>query len=239
MTDSPPKKPHPDPEGLGPTGRTPAPGQRRGLFTIQGSRVIYDNPWIELREDDVVVPGGHKTIYGVLTHKNWALGVVPIFPDLQVLLVGQHRYPHDVYSWEIPEGGGKIGADPLAEIQRELVEETGHQAEKWIPLGPVHPSNSTIDESGFLWLAEGLSAGEASPDVDEELVVKKMPLAEALGLAQQGAIFDAMSIIGLYRAAHLLHGRGQFNWPAYTTPVDAKRSLVDGPRMKAPGPREE
>jgi 8-oxo-dGTP pyrophosphatase MutT (NUDIX family) len=92
--------------------------------------------------------------------KNWALGVVPLYPDGRVMLVGQHRYPLNEYSWEIPEGGGRIGYDALDEIKRELLEETGLFASKWSPLGPIHTSNSVVDETGYLWLAEDLTEGK-------------------------------------------------------------------------------
>jgi 8-oxo-dGTP pyrophosphatase MutT (NUDIX family) len=203
-------------------------GEARGAFAIQGTRLIYDNPWMQVREDAVKTASGADSIYGVVTPKNWALGVIPLLANGNVILVGQHRYPHDVFSWEIPEGGGRLDRDPLAEIQRELAEETGYQAARWTPLGPVHTSNSTIDESAYLWLAQDLSAGQAAPDGDEVLEVREMPLAQALAMAQDGRIFDAMSIIGLYRAAHLLHSEGALSWPSFAPPVDAEGALVKG-----------
>src|SRR5262245_13632126 len=87
--------------------------------------VAYQNPWIVVYHDEVVRPDGQPGIYGLVHFRNRAVGVVPLDSDDRVLLVGQYRYPLDVYSWEIPEGGAPEGEDLLACAQRELLEETG------------------------------------------------------------------------------------------------------------------
>jgi hypothetical protein len=69
----------------------------RGGFSIRSSTRVYENPWIHVREDQVIRADGKNGIYGVITMKNWALGVVPLFSDGTVLLVGQHRYPLNEY----------------------------------------------------------------------------------------------------------------------------------------------
>jgi len=85
---------------------------------------IYDNPWIRVFEDDVITPGGNKGIYGTVDFKNLAIGIIPIDENENTWLVGQYRYPLDLYSWEIPMGGGPLDIDPLKSAQRELKEET-------------------------------------------------------------------------------------------------------------------
>jgi hypothetical protein len=67
------------------------------------SKTVYRNPWITVREDQVITPGGHPGIYGVVETRV-ATGVVALTDDQHIFLVGQYRYPLDVYSWEIPEG---------------------------------------------------------------------------------------------------------------------------------------
>jgi 8-oxo-dGTP pyrophosphatase MutT (NUDIX family) len=178
-------------------------------WTRLSSRPIYTNPWIHVREDQVIRPDGNPGIYGVVELQNWAIGVVPLTDDGDTFLVGQYRYTLDVYSWEIPEGGGPKTETPLAAAQRELREETGITAERWAYLGEAHLSNSVSDEVGCVFLAEGLTFGEAEPDGTEDLRIRRLPFAEAVEMALSGEISDALAIIGLLRADHYLRtGRG-------------------------------
>jgi len=132
------------------------------------SRPIYNNPWINVREDQVVTPSGTKGIYGVVEAKP-AIGVVPLTKDLQTYLVGQYRYTLDTYSWEIPEGGGDDNEAVLDGAKRELKEETGLIASSWTFLDTLYTSNSFTDEVAHLFLAQDLTQGKAQPDHTEEL----------------------------------------------------------------------
>ncbi|MCH5688596.1 hypothetical protein LWM68_32685 [Niabella sp. W65] len=73
-------------------------------WKVTGERDIYDNPWISLREFDVVNPGGGKGIYGKVHFKNAAIGVIALDEEMNTFLVGQFRFVLNAYSWEIPEG---------------------------------------------------------------------------------------------------------------------------------------
>ena len=170
------------------------------------SREVYQNPWIRLREDQVVRPDGQPGIYGVVEMFP-AVGVVVLTADQQVYLVGQYRYATDCYSWEIVAGYSAAGEDTLAAAQRELREETGLVAERWTSLGDCQISNSATDQVGRIYLAEGLSQGEASPDDTEALQVKTVPLDVAIELASATGITQAFSVVGLYRAWHQLRRR--------------------------------
>ena len=75
------------------------------------SETKYENPWFHVREDRVVRPDGKPGRYSVVSAARLATGIVPLWPDGSVTLVGQYRYPLDEYSWEIPEGGGAL-TDP-------------------------------------------------------------------------------------------------------------------------------
>jgi 8-oxo-dGTP pyrophosphatase MutT (NUDIX family) len=151
--------------------------------------------------DEVTRPDGGPGIYGVVHFRNVAAGVVVLDPADRVLLVGQHRYTLDEYSWEIPEGGVPPGEDPLEGARRELREETGIDAAEWAELARYTLSNSITDERGFLYLATGLTEGDAEPDPTEALETRWLPFAEALAMTLDGRITDAMSIIGIQRVA--------------------------------------
>lgn len=168
------------------------------------SRPIYDNPWINVREDQVINPGGGKGIYGVVSMKNKAIGIIPVDKAGYTYLVGQYRYPLKEYSWEIPEGGGPIGIDPLESAKRELKEETGFIAEKWTLICRMHLSNSVTDEEGFIFMAEELISGESEPEETEELHVRKIHLTEALEMVMANKITDSMSIAAILKASRIL-----------------------------------
>ncbi|MEC3879835.1 NUDIX hydrolase [Parapedobacter sp. 10938] len=164
----------------------------------------YENPWIHVEHRDVITPAGNPGIYGVVQFKNKAIGIVPIDDNGFVYLVGQYRYPLEEYSWEIPEGGGPIGEDPLTTAQRELKEETGLIAERWRQIGRVHTSNSVTDEEGFIFLAQGLTPGRPQPEETEELVLRRVPLTDAVAMVMRSEITDSISICGLMVAARVL-----------------------------------
>jgi len=172
-----------------------------GPWTRHARRVAYENPWIVVWHDDVTRPDGSPGIYGIVHFRNAASGVVVLDDSDQLLLVGQHRYALDAYSWEIPEGGVDPNEDSLDGIQRELLEETGVSAREWRQIATYALSNSITDELGLLWLATGLSEGEAAPDPTEDLAVRWVPFDEALAMTVDGRITDAVSIMGIQRVA--------------------------------------
>lgn len=169
-------------------------GVERNPWLTVASERVYENPWISVREDRVVRPDGEPGIYGVVHYKNVAVGVLPV-EDGYTYLVGQYRYPLDRYSWEIPEGGCPEGEEPLQAAQRELREETGLEADNWRKLGEAHLSNSVADEHAVWFLATGLIRGEQSPGGDEILEVRRVPVDEALRMALDGRITDALSLL--------------------------------------------
>ena len=177
-------------------------------WTRKDSRIIYQNPWLTLREDRVINPNGGEGVYSVVETRI-ATGVVALTRDCEVYLVGQYRYPTEGYSWEIVEGGADPGEAPLAAIQRELQEEAGLVARCWTPLGgEIHLSNCISSEAGYLFLAEELETCEPDPEETEILEVKRVPFRQALAMVDEGLITDAMSIMGLLRAERFLWRRG-------------------------------
>lgn len=168
---------------------------------------VYDNPWISVSHREVVTPGGSVGIYGKVHFKNIAIGIIPLDHEGNTWLVGQYRYPIDRYSWEIPEGGGPLGIDPLVSAQRELAEETGLRADCWTPVLETHTSNSVSDEHGQIFVAQGLTQGETCPEDTEELVIKKVPFSTAVDMVMTGNITDALAMLGIMKVQHMLnHG---------------------------------
>jgi 8-oxo-dGTP pyrophosphatase MutT (NUDIX family) len=166
---------------------------------------IYDNPWISIREDQVINPGGGKGIYGVIHMKNKAIGIIPLDKEGYTYLVGQYRYTLNEYSWETPMGGGQIGIEPLESAKRELQEETGFTADKWTFIAHIHTSNSVTDEDGYIFLAEELTAGDTAFEETEDLAIRKVHIKEAVEMVMDNQITDALSVAGILKVARLLN----------------------------------
>lgn len=173
--------------------------RRRGDWTLLDQREVYANPWITLTEHRVLNPSGNPGIYGVVQFRNLAIGIIALEDDGDIWLVGQHRFPLDAYSWEIPEGGAPLDEDPLAGARRELKEETGIEALTWREISRLHLSNSVSDETGIIYLATELSHGAAAPEETEALGLRRLPAAEAYRMARRGELTDSMTVAGLYR----------------------------------------
>jgi 8-oxo-dGTP pyrophosphatase MutT (NUDIX family) len=172
-----------------------------GPWLRHSRRVAYENAWITIWHDEVTRPDGAPGVYGIVHFANLAVGVVSIDADDRVLLVGQHRYALDEYSWEIPEGGVPDGESPLEGARRELREETGVDASDWVELARIHLSNSVSDELAILFLATGLTTGDATPDGTEALDVRWIPLDEVLAMTVDGRITDALTVLAIQRVA--------------------------------------
>lgn len=179
-----------------------------GPWQRNGRRIGYRNPWITIFHDDVTRPDGEPGVYGVVHFENSAVGVVAIDKDDRVAMVGQHRYPADRWSWEIPEGGSPLAEDSLEGAKRELLEETGVTARDWREIGRWDLSNSVTDEAAVVYLATGLQQGEAQPEGSEELEFKWLPFAEVMVMIERGEITDAMTVLPL-QAIALARASGQ------------------------------
>lgn len=180
--------------------------RRNGPWTITDTRQVYDNPWISLTHHDVVHPTGAPGQYGVVHYKNRAIGILPLLEDGRVPLVGQHRFPFNMMTWELPEGGGPLNADPLNAGARELAEETGYQARGWAKVLDCQLSNSVSDEVAIGYVAWDLTPGAASPEDSEELSLNLVSFAELHERVLSGDIVDSLTILIVLKVAALARG---------------------------------
>ena len=167
----------------------------------------YENAWIRVEHHQVLNPAGNPGIYGKVHFKNTAISIVPVDSDGFTYLVGQFRYTLNAYSWEVPEGGCSIesGESIVEAAKRELLEETGLVATEWKELGEVYLSNSVSDEKAVIYLAQNLSQHQSCPEETEVLKIRKLPLKDAIEMAKNGEITDALSVLSLLKipALHL------------------------------------
>ncbi|WP_417497932.1 NUDIX domain-containing protein [Maricaulis sp.] len=175
----------------------------RGPWTIHDERTVFESPWMQVREFDVTRPDGKPGVYGVMSPRNLALAILPVHADGTITLVGQHRFPLDRYSWEIPEGGGPLGEDAMDGARRELKEETGLAADHWHEILQLDLSNSITDERAIGYLATGLHPGEPEPEGTEVLLTRSPHFLDALDEAMSGQITDALTVAMLLRAYYM------------------------------------
>jgi 8-oxo-dGTP pyrophosphatase MutT (NUDIX family) len=181
--------------------------QEENPFQVRSKRDVYENAWIRVTENEVIRPDGKPGVYGVVHFKNRAVGVIA-YEDGKLWLVGQHRFPLDLYSWEIPEGGSPEGETLEETARRELAEETGLRARRLERIVELHLSNSVTDEYGVVFLARDLTPGEARPEGTERLSLAEVTLEEAYRRVTEGEITDSLSVAGILRLRLLqLEGR--------------------------------
>lgn len=174
-------------------------------WETRGSRVVYQNRWITVREDDVVRPDDSTGIYGVVQVRHPAVFVVPVTDAGEVVLVRLFRYTTGRDAWEIPAGGSD-GEDPLLAARRELREETGLEATTWQDLGEVWSLNGVADAPGRIYLATGLRRSDAPAETEAEGITEVLPVPwdDVMAMVRSGEINDGETMAPLLRAALVL-----------------------------------
>jgi ADP-ribose pyrophosphatase len=180
--------------------------ENKNPWKTNSDQIVYQNNWIEVHHQDVTTPAGTPGVYGVVHFKNLAIGIIPLDHQNNTWMVGQFRYPLKKYSWEIPEGGGKIGIDPIESAKRELLEECGILAESWENLLEMDLSNSATDEHAILYVARNLSFTQSEPEETEDLQLKKVPFDTLYQMVMSGEIQDAMTVAAVLKLKLVLAG---------------------------------
>jgi 8-oxo-dGDP phosphatase len=164
------------------------------------SRVVYTNPWLTLREDQVERADGSRGVYSVVDSHDFAV-VLP-FDDDGFHLVEQYRYPVGARSWEFPSGSFPAGVTGTPEqlAAAELREETGFTAGELVRLGYLNPSNSMTGQRCHVFLATDLTPGAPDREATEQDMRQQwFPRAEVERMLAEGVITDGPSL-----AAYLL-----------------------------------
>ncbi len=167
------------------------------------SELIFEGRILTLKKDTVILENGAIATREVVEHDG-GVTVVPVTDDGDIILVSQYRYPYKSELLETPAGKLNKGEDPFECGKRELKEETGAVANRYIDLGTMYPSPGYCSETIYMYLATGLSFEEQKLDEDEFLSVVKLPFKKAVDMVLNGEISDAKTQIAILKAYFII-----------------------------------
>jgi len=173
-----------------------------------GSRIVYENKWMRMREDAIRRKDGSTGMYGVVEKPDFVV-IVPVEDDGSLHLVQQFRYPVQDRYWELPQGTWEQepGIDPLDMARGELREETGLDAASMTYAGHLFEAYGYSNQGYHIFLATGLLRGSTERQQEEQdLVTQRFPLSEIERMIRDGEIKDGTTVatLGLLRLKGLL-----------------------------------
>lgn len=166
------------------------------------SEEIFRGHIFTITNDKVRLENGHTSTREVVHHHGGAC-ILPLFDDGTICMVRQYRYPMQQELWELPAGKLEPGEDPFEAAKRELEEECGLTADKYIPLGEFYPTVGYCTEIIYTWVATNLHQTHMHPDEDEFLTPERIPLEQAVAMVMDGRIKDGKTIAGILKLQHL------------------------------------
>ncbi|UJW31419.1 NUDIX hydrolase [Saccharothrix sp. AJ9571] len=190
-----------------------APGSHE--FTVASTEDIHIGRMVGLRVDEVVMPGGDTARREVVEHLG-AVAVAALDDNGALTLIHQYRHPLGRRIWELPAGlTDKPGEEPVVAAARELVEEAGLQAERWETLVDVAASPGFTDEVVRVFLARDLSEvdREVLGEEEADLVIRKVPLDEAVRMALHGELVNGATVAGVLATHAVLSGAAETRAP--------------------------
>jgi ADP-ribose pyrophosphatase len=190
-------------------------------FVTLDSDIVYTGRVMALRRDLVAMPGGGSAVREVLEHPG-AVAVVALDDQDRITMIHQYRHPLGIRLWELPAGLlDDADEDASAAAARELAEEVGLTAASWSTLVEIAASPGCVDEVTRVYLARDLARATALTDTGDEeadLVVRAIPLTEAVRMVFAGEIINSAAVAGVLatrvaRLDALIERPAEADWP--------------------------
>ena len=166
------------------------------------SEVLFEGRVITLTKDTALLENG-KTATREVVHHHGGACIVPYFEDGTLCMVRQFRYAMQQELWELPAGKLEKGEDPFLAAQRELEEECGVTAERFINLGELYPTVGYDSEKIYIWAAKGLKPTSQHLDDGEFLDVAALPFDDVLQMVMTDEIRDSKTVTAMLKYAWL------------------------------------
>jgi ADP-ribose pyrophosphatase len=173
---------------------------KRPEVEVISSKLSYDGPLFRVYTDEILEKG-RKVMRDVVRH-NGSVVILAIDNaksqrDPLIVIERQYRHAAKEYLLEVPAGKLEEGEDPLAGAKRELLEETGFRATRWRKMVRYFASPGFLGEWMQVFIAEGLTVGEAQPEYDEQLEIEMIPLSKLLNMIVEGKVHDGKTLISV------------------------------------------
>jgi len=178
---------------------------------VLSSEVVYQGPLFRVTKDRIVNPAGAESVRDVVRHNGsvviLALDTAKSKKDPWVVMERQYRHAAAQTLWELPAGKLEPGEDALEGAKRELEEETGYRAKKWSLLVEYYASPGFLGESMKIFVAEGLVAGDAHPEADEQIEFRLVKLSDVAKKIAKGGIMDGKTLVAVMLYERLRRGK--------------------------------
>ncbi|MEW6031245.1 MAG: NUDIX hydrolase [Chloroflexota bacterium] len=168
-------------------------------FELLRTETLLKGRAFAIRRDWLKAPDGRETKFDIIEHGG-SVVLIPVDADGNLLFVRQYRHAAAKDLLELPAGTLDEGEDPLVCAAREMREETGFAAGKLEKIGEFFLAPGYSTEFMIVYLATDLRHDPLEADADEFLSVEKIPLAEAVQMAERGEVPDAKSLAALLLA---------------------------------------